>query len=166
MRLAADPHTMTPERYDAWYDTPRGRWIGGVEWPLLRSALELRAGDSVLDVGCGTGWFTRRVAAEGPRAVGLDLDEGTLEFARRHGPERQLPLADATSLPFGDRSFDKLMSVTALCFVQQWPEAVAETEPAWQTATLAKRVPTGRGLRRTSLAGLRGCAAARSARAR
>jgi len=70
MRLAADPHAVTPERYDAWYDTPRGRWIGGVEWPLLRSALELRAGDSVLDVGCGTGWFTRRVAAEGPASSG------------------------------------------------------------------------------------------------
>lgn len=23
---------MTPEQYDAWYDTPRGRWIGELEW--------------------------------------------------------------------------------------------------------------------------------------
>lgn len=118
---------MTPDEYDAWYDTPRGRWIGNTEWALLRSALELRAGDSVLDVGCGTGWFTRRAAADGARVVGLDVDEGALDFARRHSPEQvEYVRGDAARLPFEDRSFDKVMSVAALCFVQQWPHAIAE----------------------------------------
>jgi ubiquinone/menaquinone biosynthesis C-methylase UbiE len=118
---------MRPEQYDAWYDTPRGRWIGEVEWALLRSALELRPGDSVLDVGCGTGHFTRRAAAEGAQIVGLDLDERALEFARRRSPETvQFLPGDTTCLPFDDRSFDKVMSVTALCFVPQWQMAVAE----------------------------------------
>ncbi len=127
MGLAAAPRAVTPERYDAWYDTPRGRWIGDVEWELLRSALELRSGDSLLDVGCGTGHFTRRAAAEGAQVVGLDLDERALEFARRHSPETVRFLhGDATCLPFEDRSFDNVMSVAALCFVPQWQEAVAE----------------------------------------
>lgn len=118
---------MTPEQYDAWYDTPRGRWIGSVEWALLRSALALQAEDSVLDVGCGTGWFTRRAAAEGARVAGLDLDENALAFARRHSPQQlQFVLGDAVCLPFEDRSFDRVMSVTALCFVRQWPQAIAE----------------------------------------
>lgn len=118
---------MTPEQYDAWYDTPRGRWIGRAEWALLRSALALQAGDSVLDVGCGTGWFTRRAAAEGARVAGLDVDESALAFARRHSPgQLQFLLGDAVCLPFEDRSFDKAMSVTALCFVPQWPQAIAE----------------------------------------
>lgn len=125
--MAADAHQVTPDEYDAWYDTPRGRWIGDTEWALLRSALELCAGDSVLDVGCGTGRFTRRAAAEGARVIGVDLDEVALEFARRQGQgDQQFVHGDATSLPFEDRSFDKVMSVTALCFVQQWPRAVAE----------------------------------------
>lgn len=118
---------MTPEQYDAWYDTPRGHWIGDVEWTLLRSALELRPGDSLLDVGCGTGHFTRRAAAEGALVVGLDVDESALEFARRHSPEQiQFLRGDGVRLPFEDGSFDKVMSVTALCFVEQWPLAVAE----------------------------------------
>jgi SAM-dependent methyltransferase len=118
---------MRPEQYDAWYDTPRGRWIGDVEWTLLRSALELRPGDSLLDVGCGTGHFTRRAAADGACVVGLDIDERALAFARRRSPETVpfLP-GDATCLPFEDRSFDEVMSVTALCFVPQWQRAVAE----------------------------------------
>ena len=118
---------MTPEQYNAWYDTPRGRWTGEVEWALLRSALELRPGDSVLDVGCGTGHFTRRAAADGARVVGLDIDERALEFARGRSPETvQFLPGDATCLPFDDRSFDEVMSVTALCFVPQWQKAVAE----------------------------------------
>lgn len=118
---------MTPDRYDAWYDTPRGHWIGNTEWVLLRSALELRAGDSVLDVGCGTGWFTRRAAAECANVVGLDVDESVLDFARRHSPGQvEYVSGDAAHLPFEDRSFDKVMSVAALCFVQQWPRALAE----------------------------------------
>lgn len=127
MRLAAAARAVTPEQYDAWYDTPRGRWIGDVEWALVRTALELRAGESLLDVGCGTGHFTRRAAAKGAQVVGLDVDESALEFARRHTTESVRFLhGDATCLPFEDRSFDKVMSVTALCFVPQWQKAVAE----------------------------------------
>jgi SAM-dependent methyltransferase len=86
-----------------------------------------RPGDSLLDVGCGTGHFTRRAAAEGAQVVGLDIDERALEFARRHTTESVRFLhGDATCLPFEDRSFDKVMSVTALCFVPQWQKAVAE----------------------------------------
>lgn len=118
---------MTPDAYDAWYESPRGRWIGATEWALLRTALGLGAGESLLDVGCGTGWFTRRAAAEGAMVVGLDLDDDALQFARRRGPEPlRFVRADAASLPFADRSFDAVMSVTALCFVRQWPQAVAE----------------------------------------
>jgi SAM-dependent methyltransferase len=118
---------MRPEQYDSWYDTPRGRWIGGAEWALLRSALELSVGESLLDVGCGTGWFTRRAAADGARVVGLDIEDRALEFARRHSTETVRFLhGDATCLPFEDRAFDKVMSVTALCFVPQWQKAVAE----------------------------------------
>jgi len=118
---------VSPEQYDAWYGTPRGRWIGDAEWALLRSALGLRRGDTLLDVGCGTGWFTRRAAAEGARVTGVDIDERALDFARRHGlHEPCFARGDAVALPFADRSFDKVMSVTALCFVRDWPRAVAE----------------------------------------
>lgn len=118
---------MTPEQYDAWYEAPRGRWIGGQEWNMLRTALEFHPGESALEVGCGTGWFTRRAAAEGARIIGLDLDENALGFSRQHSPGvPQFLRGDATRLPFGDHSFDKVMSVTALCFVRDWAGALEE----------------------------------------
>jgi SAM-dependent methyltransferase len=118
---------VKPAQYDAWYDTPRGRWIGDTEYALLWHLLALRPGDSLLDVGCGTGWFTRRVAADGARVVGLDRDAETLAFAvwRSTGRTKYVH-GDATGLPFADASFDSVLSVTALCFVEQWPRALAE----------------------------------------
>lgn len=118
---------MTPEEYDAWYDTPRGRWIGEREWAMVSDALQLRPSDQVLDVGCGTGWFTRHAEAAASLVVGLDIDAAALEFARRRGGAHTGYLqGDATALPFPDASFDKVMSIAALCFVSDWRRAVAE----------------------------------------
>lgn len=118
---------MTPQDYDAWYDTPRGRWIGEREWSLVRAALDPGASDTLLDVGCGTGWFTRRAAGVAATVVGVDIDEASLDFARRKDPDGARYLfGDAVRLPFADRSFDKVMSVAALCFVADWPRALAE----------------------------------------
>lgn len=118
---------MTPQDYDAWYDSPRGRWIGATELALLRRRLDLRAGQQVLDVGCGSGWFTRQLAQAGLQPTGLDLDAAMLAVARQRTPAGIHWLqGDATQLPFADRSFDHVVALTSLCFVPDWPRAVAE----------------------------------------
>lgn len=118
---------MTPEDYDAWYDTPRGRWIGQTEWAMIDDALGLQPGDSVLDVGCGSGWFTRQAGSVAAHVIGLDIDPASVAFARsRSTTPLEVLLGDATDLPFGDASFDKVMSITALCFVADWRRAIAE----------------------------------------
>lgn len=83
---------MTPEEYDGWYDTPRGRWIGDVEFQLLCTHLDTNPGTSLLDVGCGTGWFTRRLSAIGLEVTGIDVDGAALDFAsRRSGSDVRRP---------------------------------------------------------------------------
>lgn len=117
---------MTPEKYDAWYDSPRGRWIGDAEFELLCRHLDMRPGASLLDVGCGTGWFTRRLASVGLDVTGLDINADALNFSRERSHDIPYVEGDACRLPFPDQSFDQVISVTALCFVADWPRAIAE----------------------------------------
>lgn len=122
---------MTPADYDAWYDTPRGRWIGETEFHLLHRLLAPRPGESILDVGCGTGWFTRRFAAsrgqnEGWNVTGIDNDTARLNFARAHGRNERYQEGDARALPFDDASIDCVVSVAALCFIDDWRQALGE----------------------------------------
>jgi len=117
---------MNPAQYDAWYDSPRGRWIGDTEYRLLTDELALQPGARVLDVGCGTGGFTRRLAALGLQVTGVDLNAEWLAFARSRDPRSNYLQADALALPFADTSFDQVVSVAALCFTADWQQAVRE----------------------------------------
>jgi SAM-dependent methyltransferase len=118
---------MSPEQYDAWYRTPRGSWIGDTEYRLLQGALAPLPNETLIDVGCGTGYFTRRFAGDGLAVTGVDLAPTMVEFARTRAAagERYLP-ADARRLPFPDRCFDLCVSVTALCFIREEGQALAE----------------------------------------
>ncbi|MGV8990629.1 MAG: class I SAM-dependent methyltransferase [Thiobacillus sp.] len=118
---------MNPADYDAWYATPRGHWVGETEYVLAAHQLAAQAGDSLLDVGCGTGWFTRRVAADGLKVTGLDPNPDWLNYARAHSdPSLKWIEGDARALPFEDAHFDHVLSIAALCFVDDERQAVAE----------------------------------------
>lgn len=119
---------MKPETYDAWYQTPRGQWIGATEYSLLNSLLGPTHGSSLLDIGCGTGHFTRMFARKtNGLVVGLDPNEEWLAYARGHSVDRELYVAGrAEALPFADQSFDCTLSVTALCFIADQLQALRE----------------------------------------
>lgn len=118
---------MDPAAYDAWYDTPRGRWIGDTEFALAARRLAAPTGARLLDVGSGTGWFARRFAATGLTVTGLDTHRTWLDYARTHSPDTLDWVAgDAAALPFADASFDHVVSIAALCFVSDEARAVAE----------------------------------------
>jgi ubiquinone/menaquinone biosynthesis C-methylase UbiE len=119
---------MRPEQYDAWYRTPRGAWIGDVEYRLLVDLLQPRPGETLLDVGCGTGWFTRRFAREaGMQATGLDPDDDWLAYAQAQArPGERFVQGRAERLSFPDRSVDCTTCITALCFVAGQEQALRE----------------------------------------
>lgn len=113
-------------RYDAWYRTPRGAWVGEREFDLLHRALSPRPGETLLDVGCGTGYFTRLFAQRtSVQVVGLDPDLDWLAFARDAGTP-DCVAGRAERLPFRDASFDLAIAVTSLCFIRAQAEALRE----------------------------------------
>ncbi|HSC94417.1 MAG TPA: class I SAM-dependent methyltransferase [Burkholderiales bacterium] len=126
-RSAANPFDdpALARRYQEWYAT-KGRRADILEKELLGKLLRLfpRA-HSVLEVGCGTGHFTRWLAERGLDAVGVDISEPMLNEARRMGGPRYLP-GDAHALPFADRSYDVAALITTLEFVADPARALAE----------------------------------------
>ncbi len=119
--------TLSAAEYDAWYASKRGAWIGKVEYQLLLDRLQPQACESLLDVGCGTGWFTRQFAQiDGLNVTGLDINQQSLHYARLQDPHSHYLQGDARALPFADKTFDRSVSVTALCFVDNWPLAIQE----------------------------------------
>ncbi|MBM5810750.1 MAG: class I SAM-dependent methyltransferase [Gammaproteobacteria bacterium] len=119
---------MEAADYERWYETPPGRWIGAREAALIAAALAPRPGESLLDVGCGTGYFTRTLApAITGQVTGVDLNADWIRYARGRDPvPGRYLVADARALPFADRAFDLVVSVTALCFIPDQRAALAE----------------------------------------
>jgi ubiquinone/menaquinone biosynthesis C-methylase UbiE len=80
--------------------------------PQSFALLELREGDLVLDVGCGTGSDARAIAGlvPGVSVMGVDASEETIEAARRETLGLPRPVdfrvGDAHALAFDDESFD------------------------------------------------------------
>jgi SAM-dependent methyltransferase len=97
--------------------------------------LELRPGQRVLDVGCGSGVVTRDMArrvSPGGRAVGIDPSAEFLAIARDLAREAGLDAVvefrdgNALALPFGDGEFDAALAATVLVHVPGGDGAIPE----------------------------------------
>jgi len=78
----------------------------------IRESLTLRHGESILDLGCGTGEFAPLFRAEDYR--GLDIEPSNIAYAKRHYPGYQFQTGDAMKLPFPDASFAAILVVGVL----------------------------------------------------
>jgi len=92
---------------------------GGVlEW------LEAQTGERILDLGCGDGQLTARVALSGANVVGLDASPQMAAAARSRGIA--VDEGSAESLPYVDGSFDAVFSNAALHWVRDQDAMLAE----------------------------------------
>jgi ubiquinone/menaquinone biosynthesis C-methylase UbiE len=88
---------------------------------------DLRRGQRVLDVGCGTGGFTIAIAeATGAQVVGCDRSRSFLEYARTKSAAVEWVQGDAESLPFADSSFERVVMSLLLHQLSEPARAVAE----------------------------------------
>jgi len=117
-----------PEVYDRWFTTPIGSLVRKYEAELMLDLLKPKQGEIILDAGCGTGVFTLDIFSSGSKVIGLDLSLPMLIQAKKKLKEYPfwIVLADMLNLPFPESSFDKVVSVTALEFINDAKGSVEE----------------------------------------
>ena len=126
---SARPYFDSPQAasvYDDWYETSLGRIHDRLEKTLVQRLAQPVSGECVLDVGTGTGTFAIDLAKKGLSVTGFDRSAAMLAVAttKHSGVEWQQGQAEA--LPYPDGSFDLVVSITALEFVQDPELALAE----------------------------------------
>lgn len=125
-----------PEGFGYWYDEKQGdegdNWHRTLIDPGLFARIgTLRPGTRVLDLGCGNGYLSRRLARAGALVVGVDRSSELIERARER--ERTEPLGvvyvetDAADLGrFGDAEFDLGVANMSLIDIEDAGRALQE----------------------------------------
>jgi SAM-dependent methyltransferase len=83
-------------------------------------------GKAVLDIGCGTGRFSRVFSGFGARVVGIDLSRTMLLQAKGQGSAGAYLEGSALRLPFKDNAFDLAVSVNVFNHLSSYEQAVDE----------------------------------------
>jgi len=113
--------------YEGWYETKEGKYYDKLEKQLILRLLKPARGESLLDIGCGTGHHLRWLASFGLKLAGVDNSSPMLEVAKRDlNKDIELRLADAEDLPYPEDSFDIVMMITTLEFLEEPKLALKE----------------------------------------
>jgi len=111
------------EEFDAWAAEGRDRGMEDRHWHTAKHALArmpVEAGDTVLDLGCGSGYAARalRDADDAGRAYGLDGAPEMVANARDYtdDPRVSYLVGDFGTLPFADDSIDHTFSMEAFYY--------------------------------------------------
>ncbi|MGA3087643.1 MAG: class I SAM-dependent methyltransferase [Terriglobales bacterium] len=123
------------------------RWAAQGEGPKMEShhlditektmrRMAPRAGERILDLGCGSGWATRllaRLVADGPegagQVVGVDISDAMVRDARRAAKDFDnvmFVVGSAAQIPWEENFFDKVLSVESFYYYPDQERALAE----------------------------------------
>ncbi len=118
------------ERVDVWAQIHRDRHLMALSWV---DRLALPDGARVLEVGCGAGRFAVDLARRGLSVVAIDPAAAMVEQGRRHAKEAGLgadrltvTLGDATALAFADQTYDLVVALGVLPWLEDPRQALRE----------------------------------------
>ncbi len=128
----ADPNSVDArenlrEEFNRWAEAGRGEAMEREHLPIVLPMLDrmaLQPTENVLDVGCGSGWLSRLVAARVPegRVVGMDISDQMVRRARAASTELghvMFVLGGVDEIPWEDNFFTRAVSVESAYY---WPD--------------------------------------------
>jgi SAM-dependent methyltransferase len=126
-----EPNTQSlREEFNRWAEAGRGDGMEQDHLPITLPVLEkmqLAPTDNVLDLGCGSGWLSRRLSKLIPegRVVGMDISDEMIRVARRSSADHDNILyitGEVAEIPWEPNFFTHAISVESAYY---WPDLAA-----------------------------------------
>lgn len=95
----------------------------------LLKLLNPKPGELILDLGCGTGQLTEKIASIGAEVMGIDHAPTMIEKARQNYPHLRFQVADARNFQL-EQPFDAVFSNAALHWIKEAEAAIASVHQA------------------------------------
>jgi len=135
-----DPFEEIADEYEAWYSTPLGSFVIAEEQEALLEAVAGATG-RLLEVGAGTGWWSRILARRGFRVTALEPSSAMRRVGAGRGLEPiEWVAGTAERLPDPSEAFDVVLLMTVLEFLPEPGRALTE---AWRVVRPGGRLVVG-----------------------
>jgi ubiquinone/menaquinone biosynthesis C-methylase UbiE len=118
----------TAKNYDRWYRTSEGMYADEKEKELLISCMRFKTGESVLEIGSGTGRNVQYFTYLGLDAKGIEPNPEMLKIAYMKSTldKEQIIQGKGEALPFADGSYDDVVFMTTIEFIEDREKAIKE----------------------------------------
>jgi ubiquinone/menaquinone biosynthesis C-methylase UbiE len=117
------------DKYDDWYKSGFGKYASQLEDKLMLELLKPEPGQTLLDIGCGTGRHLLLFENLGLRTIGIDTSPSMLAKAKEKVNKSFLTLlSDTADFPFEDKSLDSSVIFLVLEFSKNPLELLKEAE--------------------------------------
>ncbi len=133
------PDDRLQQEFNRWADAGEGEKMERHHLDITEKTMrlmDLRSGERVLDMGCGSGWATRllaRMVSEGPQGfgqvVGVDISDEMVRQARAASKDFEnvmFVVGSAAQIPWEENFFDKVLSVESFYYYPDQERALAE----------------------------------------
>jgi len=115
------------EIYNQWLKSPKAQSVLEIENNLIFKMLQPRRGESVIDIGCGTGETLGAFLKKGLHVTGIEPSSYMKEIALKNlGHRADLHSGCAEDLPFDDNSFDYACLIKTIEFADNPEKAIEE----------------------------------------